>query len=152
VTSARPDWRAGLVLGAETRELRRTVLRPMVPRDQPIPGDDLPDALHLAAFTEDGQIASTCFIYPAECPFRQARSAWQLRQMATDPALRGTGAGAEVIEAVLAELRSRGADLVWCYAREVASGFYRRLGFHTDGEVFTDEQHVIPHLRMYRAV
>ena len=73
-----------------------------------------------------------------------------LRQMATRPEDRGSGAGTAVLEAVLEYARSVDADLVWCNAREPAVGFYARSGFRTHGGVFTDEVHTIPHVRMSR--
>jgi GNAT superfamily N-acetyltransferase len=151
---ARPAWQVELVDGALTRELRRAVLRPQLTAAAALPGDDLPAAIHVAALTPDGTPASTCFVYADGCPFLQGvpGAAWHLRQMATDPRWRGQGAGAAVIGGVLSVLRERDAGLLWCHARETAGGFYQSQGFHTVGEVFTDERHPIPHLRMWRPV
>lgn len=133
-----------------SRRLRRDVLRPGLPLDGPLPGDEVADAVHLAAFDGD-RLASTCLIYPDPCPDRPAANlAWHLRQMATEPDLRGTGAGRAVIEFCLSWLGERQADVLWCNARETAVGFYRRLGFVGVGDLFTDQRHPIPHLRMVR--
>ena len=49
--------------------------------------------------------------------------------MATDPAVRGTGAGRALVVEGLARVAARGGDLVWCDARVAAAGFYERMGF-----------------------
>ena len=59
----------------------------------------------------------------------EASAPWQLRGMATDPAVRGTGAGRALVAEGLARVAARGGDLVWCDARLAAVGFYERMGF-----------------------
>ncbi len=114
---------------AETLPLRAAVLRP---GGEPaaMPGDDDPDTLHLAARAPDGTVVGVVRFSPAPCPWRPfARSPWQLRGMATDPAVRGTGAGRALVDDGLARIAARGGDLVWCDARVSAAGFYERMGF-----------------------
>jgi predicted GNAT family N-acyltransferase len=55
--------------------------------------------------------------------------------MATDAAVRGSGAGRLLVAEGLARVSARGGDLVWCDARMTAAGFYERMGF----TVVTDE-------------
>jgi predicted GNAT family N-acyltransferase len=94
-----------------------------------IPGDDDPATFHLAARTPEGQVVGVVRFHPNPCPWRPAQAAWQLRGMATDPAVRGTGAGRALVTAGLARVAAEGGDLVWCDARQAASGFYERMGF-----------------------
>ena len=49
--------------------------------------------------------------------------------MATDPAVRGAGAGRALLVDGLDRVAARGGDLVWCDARVTAAGFYERIGF-----------------------
>lgn len=141
----------GLLDPATTRELRRSVLRPNLDAGQPLPGDDLTNAVHLGAVTDDGSVLSTCFVYPDPCPWQPDRvSAWHLRQLATLPTHRGTGLGGGVLERAVELVRERGAGRLWCYAREAAATFYTRHGFQSYGGVFTDEQYRTPHRRMSR--
>ena len=49
--------------------------------------------------------------------------------MATDPTVRGPGAGRALVAEGLARVAARGGDLVWCDARVAAVGFYERMGF-----------------------
>jgi predicted GNAT family N-acyltransferase len=136
--------------GSRTRELRRAVLRPNLPPGAPLPGDDVPDAVHVGAVDPDGTVTCTCFVYPEPCPWQPGRPAWHLRQMATAPERRGQGLGAAVVDAAAAYAAERGAEVLWCNARETAAGFYARIGFVAHGDVFTDAQHTIPHVRMAR--
>ena len=135
---------------ARTRELRRAVLRPHLPPGAPLPGDDLPDAVHLGAVV-DGAVLSTCFVFPEACPWRPSDTpAWHLRQMATAPEARGQWLGGAVLDAALELARTRGGRLLWANVREPAVVFYARHGLQPHGDVFTDERHPIPHLRMWQ--
>ncbi len=142
--------RAGRIDETRTRELRRSVLRPLLSLDDQLPGDDRPDAIHFAAWDDAGTILSACLVAPQPCPWLPDESrAWQLRQMATWPEYRGTGAGAAVLAAVVDDLSG---GVLWCHAREPAVEFYRHHGFEPKGQTFVDDELGIPHLRMWRRV
>ena len=143
--------RVEIIDPSRARDLRRRVLRPHLPPDAPLPGDDTPDAVTFGAVDDaDDRVLCTCFVYPDPCPWAPGRPAWHLRQMATEPDRQGQGLGAMVVRSAVAHVTDRGAHVLWFNARESAIGFYRRLGFLTRGEVFTDDQHTIPHIRMWR--
>ena len=132
---------------AETLPLRAAVLRPGGDSAAMV-GDDDPATLHLAARTTDGRIVGVARFSPAPCPWRpDARAPWQLRGMATDPAVRGTGAGRALVADGLARVAARGGDLVWCDARVTATGFYERMGFAVVTEPF-DKPPIGPHVGM----
>ncbi|UQX89451.1 GNAT family N-acetyltransferase [Jatrophihabitans telluris] len=140
----------GIVDQSVTRRLRRDVLRPQLPIEGPLPGDERPDVVHVAALL-DGLPVSTCILNPDPCPDRPlAVQPWHLRQMATDPAVRGSGAGRAVIDFALSWLRERDCDVLWCNARTTAAGFYERLGFVVMSAEFIDEDQHRPHVRMLR--
>lgn len=85
---------------------------------------------------------------PAPCPYRPAaRAPWQLRGMATDPSVRGSGAGRALVTEGLARVAALGGDLVWCDARTTAVGFYERLGFTVVSGPF-DKAEIGPHVGM----
>jgi predicted GNAT family N-acyltransferase len=110
-------------------------------------GDEDPATFHLAARTDERVVGVVRFS-PTACPWRpQARSPWQLRGMATDPAVRGTGAGRLLVDDGLARVAARGGDLVWCDARVAAAGFYERMGFTVVTEPF-DKPGIGPHVGM----
>ncbi|GAB3356282.1 GNAT family N-acetyltransferase [Modestobacter lapidis] len=112
---------------AATYPLRAQELRHGRPPE--IDGDDAPYALHLAARLDGGEIVGVVRFHPRDCPWRQAEAPWQLRGMATDPRVRGLGAGRALVAEGLTRVVQRGADLVWCDARAAAVGFYERIGF-----------------------
>jgi hypothetical protein len=55
------------VTAAESRELRRSVLRPGLPSGSVLPGDDEPGVVHLAAYDGDN-LLSACLIFPRGMP------------------------------------------------------------------------------------
>ena len=134
------------VPAAETYALRGAVLRPGG-GDVVWAGDEDERTFHLAARTPDGRIAGVVRFSPAACPWREALSPWQLRGMATDPAVRGSGAGRAMVLAGLDAVAARGGDLVWCDARVTAPGFYERMGFVVVTGEF-DKPGIGPHLGM----
>jgi predicted GNAT family N-acyltransferase len=130
-----------------TYPLRRAVLRPDG-GELTWAGDEDPATFHLVARTADGDVAGVVRFSPAVCPWRPgSRSPWQLRGMATDPAVRGTGAGRALLVEGLARVTARGGDLVWCDARVPAAGFYERFGFAVVTEPF-DKPGIGPHVGM----
>ena len=136
------------VPAADTIPLRGAVLRPG--RPAAIDGDDDPATFHLAARTAAGQVVGVVRFHPAPCPWRpEVQAPWQLRGMATDPAVRGTGAGRALVVEGLTRVAARGGDLVWCDARVAAAGFYERMGFTVvTGEY--DKPGIGPHLGMLK--
>lgn len=133
------------VPAAVTYPLRGAVLRPGRPVE--MPGDDEPGTFHLAARTTTGQVVGVVRFHPNPCAWRPARSAWQLRGMATDPMVRARGIGRALVQEGLARVARLGGDLVWCDARATAAGFYERMGFTAVTEPFVIEP-IGPHVGM----
>ncbi|MGI8664641.1 MAG: GNAT family N-acetyltransferase [Jatrophihabitans sp.] len=140
------DVSIAIVEAEISRELRRSVLRPALPVGSPLPGDSDAGVRHLAAFVGQ-QLVSACLIFPEPCPWLPDRPAWRLRGMATDPAHRGTGAGAAILGAASEIAGNGGASILWCQARQTAIGFYARHGWRQTGTLFDTE--IGPHLRMW---
>jgi ribosomal protein S18 acetylase RimI-like enzyme len=128
---------------AATYPLRAQELRQGRPVE--IEEDDAPYTLHLAArlcgdAAERGEIVGVVRFHPRDCPWRDTEGSWQLRGMATDPRVRGLGAGRALVAEGLSRLAAQGAQLVWCDARKAAVGFYERIGF----TVVTEEYQLTP--------
>lgn len=130
-----------------TYELRGAILRPNggeITWD----GDDDPGTFHLAAHAPDGTVVGVVRFSPASCPWRPlAATPWQLRGMATDETVRGSGAGRAMVRDGLERVAARGGDLVWCDARTSAAGFYERMGFTVVTDEF-DKPGIGPHVGM----
>ena len=133
------------VAAGVTYPLRGAVLR--VGRPVEIPGDDDPATVHLAARTAEGQVVGVVRFHPNRCPWVPAGAPWQLRGMATDPAVRGAGVGRLLVADGLARVAAAGGDLVWCDARQAAAGFYERMGFRVVAGPY-DIDPIGPHLGM----
>ena len=112
-------------------------------------GDEDPRTFHLAARSADGAVIGVVRFSPAPCPWREATAPWQLRGMATDATVRGSGAGRALVDDGLTRIAARGGDLVWCDARVTAAGFYERMGFAVVTEPF-DKPGIGPHLGMVK--
>jgi predicted GNAT family N-acyltransferase len=142
---------AEVVDGALTRQLRRTILRPDFDPSEPLPGDDRPDAVHFGVTAAGGEVVSTCVLFREPYPGRADDGhTWQLRSMATAPAARGHGLGAEVLAATVHYVAVHGGGTLWCNAREPAVPLYERGGLVVEGESFSE--HDIVHWRMWRPV
>ena len=142
-----------IVDGATTKELRRAVLRPSWPPGSPMHGDENPDAVHLAAFEDDGELVGCCLILPRGYPIRPDEAgAWQLRGMATTPHRQRTGVGAAIVDAAIGEAKRRAGRLIWCDARTTAVPFYAAHGFVAEGAEFLHAESGIPHYRMWRMI
>ena len=88
--------------------------------------------------------------------YREARPSgaprgWRLRGMATEPAVRGSGFGALLLQACVDHVARSGGGELWCNARLPALGFYRTAGFAVVGEQF-DIPGIGPHFVMTRDV
>jgi len=140
-----------VVDGVTTRELRRAVLRPGWPAGSPMHGDDNPDAVHLAAKDDAGQVIGAALVLPRSYPLRPSiPRAWQLRGMATAVEHRGQGIGTHLVAAAIEQVRRRDGRLIWCDARTSAVSFYAQHGFTAEGEQFRQAETGIPHYRMWR--
>ncbi len=136
------------VTAPQTLPLRTQVLRPgFAPDEKWFMGGMPPNARHFAAF--DGEaIVGVGFVVPVAAPFDDSAKAWMLRGMAVAPDRQGQGIGRAVVEAIVAEARREGVEIVWFNARRVAVEFYRKLGFETWGEEFEIEG-IGPHTVMF---
>ncbi|MFM9226995.1 MAG: GNAT family N-acetyltransferase [Actinomycetota bacterium] len=137
---------------AEIMDLRVSVLRKGTPTTHcSYPEDEYPDVVHFGITRDDRAVATSTW-FAKECPEMLGRPAMQLKGMAVDDALQGSGLGALLIETGLAHARQNGAEVVWARARDSALGFYERLGFDAVGDGFIDGPTAIPHHIVVRSV
>ena len=95
---------------------------------------------HYGLFDGNGEMHA-CVI---ATPFEPGK--YQIRQMAVIERQQGNGLGKVLLTKTEQALRDHGATELMLQARDVAIGFYDKLGYERVGEMFT---HVgIPHLEM----
>lgn len=137
-----------------TRALRKAVLRPYLPAEDPyvMPDDHLPTTIAFGAVTPDGALVGVARITPEPPPFDAAyERSWRLRGMATEPAVRNLGVGSAVLAGVVAHIDASGGGILWCNARVTARGLYERGGMRQWGEIW-EEPHIGPHVVMWRRI
>lgn len=126
---------------SQTRPLRRAVLRPHETLAE-MAGHEPPDAVAYAAFLGDA-LAVVGLVGPDG----EDEGDWRIRGMAADPATRGMGGGAAVLEALLDHAQRAGATRVWCNARTPARALYARAGFRVVSDEFEIDP-IGPHVEM----
>jgi ribosomal protein S18 acetylase RimI-like enzyme len=128
------------VAAADTRQLRRDVLRPHQTVEE-LAEHEVEGAHAVGAFDGD-QLIAVGFAPPEGGP-----GAWRVRGMATAPEARGRGAGTAVLAALVAYATEHGATSIWCNARTPAVSLYERAGFEVMSEEF-ELPAIGPHVRM----
>ena len=134
-----PDIRP--ILPAATYSLRHQVLWPDKELEYvKIENDEA--GQHFGAFQHDELVAViSLFVENSEARFRK---------FATRPDCQGQGLGSALLRHVFDEARQRGADRIWCDARQDSAGFYQRFGMEPEGAVFYKGP--IPYVRMARTL
>ena len=137
-----------------TRPLRKAVLRPYLPDDDPfaLADDKLPSTVAFGAVATDGELIGVVRVAPDPPPFDPANQrSWRLRGMATSPAARNRGVGSALLRAAVDHIAGAGGGTLWCNARVSARGLYERGGMRQWGEVW-DEPNIGPHIVMFRDI
>ena len=126
-------------------DVRVTVLRKDTPTQHcEYPEDALPDVVHLGIRRNEIVVATSTW-FTKECPDVPGEPATQLKGMAVDDSLHGSGCGTALVDAGIDLARQRGSALVWARARDSALGFYEKCEFMIVGEGFIDGPTAMPH-------
>lgn len=136
------DW---ATLGAQAQPVRTAVFV----EEQRIPAEleyDVADAeaVHAVAVNRLGRTLATGRLLRGDAP-----GTGRIGRMAVHRALRGSGVGRQVLEALAGAARGRGDTGIMLHAQESAIPFYLRAGFQPRGEPFVEAG--IRHLEMVRA-
>jgi predicted GNAT family N-acyltransferase len=105
-------------------------------------------SVYAAAAAADGGLLGVARLMPAG----EAPESRQLRQLAVAHETRRAGVGRALVATLESKAAEQGAREMWLNAREGAFGFYERLGFEFDSEVFVSELTGILHRRMRKKV
>jgi GNAT superfamily N-acetyltransferase len=137
------------ISAADTHALRLSVLRFDTPtKDVEFAEDEWPGSWHLGLRLDGALVGTSSWVPRAH----DGRSAVQLRGMATDRTLQGTGLGGILLEAGCELAASRGFPTVWARARDAALAFYTRHGFVVEGDGFVDQTTQLPHHLVVRTL
>lgn len=137
------------ITAAETHPLRLSVLRFDTPtKDVVFPEDDWPGSWHLGLRVNGALVGTSSWVPRAH----HDRHAVQLRGMATDRSLQGTGLGGVLLEEGCARAARAGFEVVWARARDAALAFYLRHGFVVEGDGFIDQATQLPHHLVVRVL
>lgn len=144
------EKRVQFISAGQTIDLRSRILRP----NQPIEncryiGDNDEHTFHLGIVIDAKIVSNGTFMREQNINLPNAKLAYRLRGMATDYNFQRQGLGKLIIESALIELQKRNCDLLWFNARINAEGFYKKLGFKTQEEIF-DIPATGPHKVMYK--
>jgi len=99
------------------------------------------ESLHLVAL-DQGVVVGCVLFHP------EGGGTGRLFQMAVEPGRQGKGLGARLVRTLEGEVARRGMHEVSLHARENAVGFYERLGYAVEGEMYVETG--IPHRTMRR--
>lgn len=145
MTAAGPGDTVVSLPTADILDLRVRVLRKGTPYTHAnYPEDAYPDVVNFCV-VRNGEPVATSTWFAKECPELPGTPAVQLKGMAVDDSLQGSGLGALLISHGLEHARGAGARIVWARARDSALYFYGRRGFRTVGAGFIDEPTAMPH-------
>lgn len=124
------------------RGLRRRVLYVGLPESKAVyPGDEDPAVVHLGAFDAAGRLVGCASLFPRE------DGTLQLRGMGVDTSLQRGGVGAAIVRAAHNIAVAQRRPSLWCNARLIAVGFYKRQGWKVEGAQF-DVPDIGPHYVM----
>jgi GNAT superfamily N-acetyltransferase len=141
------------VQASELLDLRRRVLRADNPEssvEDSRDGED--DALHFGGFLGERLVASASW-FVSDPPLNKELRSYQLRYMAIDYDVQGRGYGGIVVATAIEELRARGAQQLWAYARDSALGFYVATGWTAvEGSQHISKETGLPHTVIFRLV
>lgn len=141
-----PEFRVARVDAASLYELRRRILRGNDPQKNVAdPHDDDPTSLHFGGFLHDRVVVSASFFLSISA-LGDEFGTYQLRYMATDVDVQGSGYGALVLAQATTTLRAMGVRQIWANARDTALGFYSSVGWTiVAGSEHVSAETLLPH-------
>ncbi len=123
----------------QTYPVRHAVLRPGKPVEScRFDGDSAPATVHFGYY-EHNQLLAIASLFAVDNPCFEHRAQLQLRGMAVLPDQQKKGIGEQLIRHAESVAQQKNFELIWFNAREVAIGFYQKLGYVTWGGPFLIE-------------
>jgi predicted GNAT family N-acyltransferase len=141
------------ITAADTHDLRRRVLRYGTLSDAVVfDGDDDGTTFHLGIRDAGGTLVATSTWLARSRPDAAGERAHQLRGMAIEPELQGTGVGSKLLLAGLTACAELGSREVWAHARSTALAFYERYDFVVCGEEYIEDATGLAHVDVVKVL
>jgi GNAT superfamily N-acetyltransferase len=102
-------------------------------------GDTDEMTFHLGAFVDKKLVSVASFYFECSPKFPDQYQ-YRLRGMATLPDHQGQGLSSALLKTAFPVIKQNQCTLLWCNAREKAIGYYEKVGFVPNGEVFSVPQ------------
>jgi ribosomal protein S18 acetylase RimI-like enzyme len=127
------------ITAAASYPVRHEVLRKGKPIDAcRFEGDDLPTTQHYGLF-EDDSLQGIISVFETSNPLFKETRQKQIRGMAVLEHNQGKGYGKQLVQYCEEVLHHSDCELIWFNAREIAKGFYQKLGYTIQGTPFNIE-------------
>ena len=103
--------------------------------------DDLEDSsFHLLYYFND-LVIGVCRFYELE------KDIYKIGRIAVLKEFRNKGIGREIVNSAISYIKELKAKKIYIYSQLHAVGFYEKLGFIVEGDIFYEEDH--PHKKVY---
>ena len=120
----------------QTFEVRQPVLRPGKPVESCIfDGDDLSTTAHFGIYDND-TLVGVVSVFKSKSHLFDEENQFQLRGMAVLDSHQKQGIGEKLVHKAEEYISNNAGKLIWFNAREIAVGFYNRMGYNTTGDPF----------------
>ena len=139
------------------KEVRYEVLWPHLKsaEDARIDIDESEGAIHLAGIKGE-EVVGVASLFLQECDrfsgFFEGEKVYRLRAMGVRAEARGNGVGEAIINEAVKILKAEDVKVIWCDAREVAWGFYKRCGFAfvADKDGIECDVYTVPNIGLHK--
>ena len=139
------------------KEVRYEVLWPHLKsaEDARIDIDESEGAIHLAGMMGEA-VVGVASLFLQKCDrfsgFFEGEKVYRLRAMGVLAHVRGNGVGEAIINEAVRILKGEEVEVIWCDAREVAWGFYKRCGFAfvADKEGVECDAYTVPNIGLHK--
>ena len=137
------------ITSQDTFIVRQPVLRPGKGIETCIfDGDDLPTTIHFGVFDEN-ELVGVISIFKASHSLFTDDNQFQIRGMAVLESQQKKGLGEKLVLHAEDYIRKQQGERIWFNAREIAVGFYQKMGYAIIGDVFNIPT-VGPHYAMHK--
>ncbi|WP_233244042.1 GNAT family N-acetyltransferase [Tamlana fucoidanivorans] len=135
----------------ETFQVRQPVLRPNRPLDTcKFDGDLLNTTFHFGLYLNE-ELLGVCSFFNNTYSGISSKNQYQLRGMAVLKTFQGQGLGKLILQYGENFMKEKGADTIWCNARQLAVPFYKKNNYAIISEPFNIE-HIGLHYVMSKSL